>query len=91
MNDITDTERLDWLIANTATWNPRWANYQNSMAQDFGLTDAERPRRYGGGSWDDGNPNYGGGGDTITPEADDDNPRTAIDLAILKEREWKNC
>ena len=86
MHEITDTERLDWLIANTTTWNPRVESYVNSMAKDFGLADADRPRRYSGGYWDDGHPNYGGGGDQITPEAEDDNPRTAIDLAIRKER-----
>jgi hypothetical protein len=83
---ITDTERLDWLIANSCTWNPRTSSYVNSMAKDFGIADADRPRRWSGGYWDDGHPNYGGGGDQITPEAEDDNPRTAIDLAIEKER-----
>lgn len=81
---ITDTERLDWLIANSSTWNSRTKSYVSNG--DRGLPEEMREVRWSGGYWDDGSPNYGGGGDPITPEAEDDSPRTAIDLAIEKER-----
>lgn len=71
--EITDTERLDWLITNSCTWNSRQPALHGRVAY--------------GGCWDDGCPNYGGGGEVITPEAEDGNPRTAIDMAIRKERE----
>lgn len=65
--EITDTDRLNFLIENSGTW----VNRQGSF----------------GGFWDDGVAPGGGTCDPITPDAEDGDPRTALDLAIIAKRQ----
>jgi hypothetical protein len=83
MNEITDTDRLNYLIEHSDTWSPR-QTVSGTKVWNPALGWVAEEKSYGG-YWYDGD-GYDGYATPITPEAEDGDPRTALDLAIMKER-----